>query len=126
MEKLIIKETKQSPLVILDHASGSFEVKGSSFLDNAHEFYTPLIDWIKAYSKSPQTNTKVLFELNYINTSSTRMLFDFLKEINALHKTGNNVHIDWLFDENDYDLRDVGEDLLSFMDFSYKIIEKVS
>ncbi len=54
------------------------------------------------------------------------MLFDFLKELNALHKAGNSVHIDWLYDESDYDLRDVGEDLLSFMDFSYKIIEKVS
>ncbi|MBP9070143.1 MAG: DUF1987 domain-containing protein [Bacteroidia bacterium] len=126
MEKLIIKETKHSPLVTLDHTTGAFEIKGSSFLDNAHEFYTPLILWIREYTKKPHGTTKVLFELNYINTSSQRMLFDFLKELNALHKAGNSVHIDWLYDESDYDLRDVGEDLLSFMDFSYKIIEKVS
>jgi hypothetical protein len=126
MEKLNIKETKQSPLVILDHVVGAFEIKGSSFLDNAHEFYTPLITWVRDYSNKPKDSTKVTFELNYINTSSQRMLFDFLKELNALHKSGNKVHIDWLYDENDYDLRDVGEDLLSFMDFSYKIIEKVS
>lgn len=126
MEKLIIKETKHSPLVILDHTTGACEVKGSSFLDNAHEFYTPLIIWIRDYAKKPLADTKILFELNYINTSSQRMLFDFLKELNLLHKGGSKVHVDWLYDENDYDLRDVGEDLLSFMDFSYKIIEKVS
>ncbi|MBK7309555.1 MAG: DUF1987 domain-containing protein [Sphingobacteriaceae bacterium] len=126
MEKLILKETKHSPLVILDHTTGAFEIKGSSFLDNAHEFYTPLILWIRDYAKKPNSTTKVLFELNYINTSSQRMLFDLLKELNVLHKVGNIVHIDWLYDESDYDLRDVGEDLLSFMDFSYKIIEKVS
>ncbi|MDZ4666114.1 MAG: DUF1987 domain-containing protein [Bacteroidota bacterium] len=126
MEKLILKETKHSPFVTLDHTTGVFEVKGSSFLDNAHDFYMPLILWVREYTKKPHSTTKVLFELNYINTSSQRMLFDFLKELNALHKAGNNVHIDWLYDESDYDLRDVGEDLLSFMDFSYKIIEKVS
>jgi len=126
MQKLVIKETKQSPSVILDPTGGPSEIKGSSFLDNAHEFYTPLITWLKDYAKKPSGDTKITFELTYINTSSQRMLFDFLKELNVLHKAGNNVHIDWLYDENDYDLRDVGEDLLSFMDFSYKIIEKVS
>ncbi len=126
MEKLIIKETKHSPLVALDHKTGAFEIKGSSFLDNAHEFYMPLILWVKEYAKKPAEITKLQFDLNYINTSSQRMLFDFLKELNAMHKTGAKIHIDWLYDENDYDLRDVGEDLLSFMEFSYKIIEKVS
>ena len=125
MEKLVIKETKQSPSVSLD-PQGRFELKGSSFLDNAHEFYTPLISWAKEYAKHPKAETIVTFELNYINTSSQRMLFDFLKELNNMHKAGHKVHIDWLFDELDYDLRDVGEDLLSFMDFSYKVVEKVS
>ena len=124
MEKLFIKETKQSPLVSLD-PSGKLELKGSSFLDNAHEFYTPLIEWVKAFAKQPK-EINASFELNYINTSSQRMLFDFLKELNAIHKTGQKVHINWLYEEMDYDLRDVGEDLLSFMEFSYKIVEKVS
>jgi hypothetical protein len=124
MEKLVIKETKQSPMVDLD-PSGKFEIKGSSFLDNAHEFYTPMIQWAKTFAKHPKP-VHVTFELNYINTSSQRMLFDFLKELNTLHKTGHKVRIDWLFEEMDYDLRDVGEDLLSFMEFEYKVIEKVS
>lgn len=124
MQKLFIKETKQSPLVSLD-PSGKFELKGSSFLDNAHEFYTPLISWMKEYAKNAK-ETQVTFELNYINTSSQRMLFDFLKELNAIHKAGHKVQIEWLFEEMDYDLRDVGEDLLSFMEFSYKVVEKVS
>ena len=126
MEKIVLEETKHSPGVILDPAMGVLELRGSSFLDNAHEFYTPLIEWLKAYEKKPALSTKVIFDLNYINTSSTRMIFDFLKRINELHKSGNSVHIEWLFDENDYDLRDVGEDLLSFMDFPYKVIEKVN
>jgi hypothetical protein len=125
MELLFLKETKQSPLVSLDPA-GKLELKGSSFLDNAHEFYTPLITWVKAYAKQPKPVTTVTFELNYINTSSQRMLFDFLKELNNMHKAGHKVQIEWLFEEMDYDLRDVGEDLLSFMEFSYKVVEKVS
>jgi len=126
MEKIVLKETKHSPLVILDPVSGVFELKGSSFLDNAHEFYTPLIKWLAEYEKTPAASTRIIFELNYINTSSQRMMFDFLKRVNVLFQSGHPVSIEWLYDENDYDLKDVGEDLLSFMDFPYKIIEKVS
>jgi hypothetical protein len=126
MEKLVLKETKHSPLVVLDPQTGVFELKGSSFLDNAHEFYTPIIEWLKEYAKTPAPNTKILFDLNYINTSSQRMVFDLLKRVNLMFKAGSHLSIEWLYDENDFDLRDVGEDLLSFMDFPYKIIEKVS
>ncbi len=126
MEKMEIKETKSSPAVILDPASGLFEMRGTSFLDNAHEFYTPVIDWIKDYSKSPSKSTKFIFDLSYINTSSQRMVFDILKYLNQLHKNNHTVSVEWLYDENDDDLKDVGTDLLSFMEFPYKVIEKVS
>ncbi len=126
MEKLEIKETKSSPSVIMDPVSGRFEMRGTSFLDNAHEFYTPIIDWIKGYLKSPLQETKFVFDLSYINTSSQRMVFDILKYLNQLHKSGHGVAVEWLYDENDDDLKDVGTDLLSFMEFPYKVIEKVS
>lgn len=124
-DKLQIKETSHSPMVNFD-PNGVLEIRGNSFLDNAHEFYTPLINWIRTYTKAPAAETKIIFDLNYINTSSQRMVFDMLKEIGNIHSSGNTVHVDWLYDENDYDLKDVGEDLLSFMEYSYKVIEKVN
>lgn len=126
LDKLQIKETSHSPMVNFDAVAGSLEIRGNSFLDNAHEFYMPLIKWIRDYANAPAAETKVLFDLNYINTSSQRMVFDMLKEIGNIHSTGKTVHVDWLYDENDYDLKDVGEDLLSFMEYSYKVIEKVN
>lgn len=126
LEKIQIKETNHSPMVNFDASTGLLELRGNSFLDNAHEFYTPLIKWMRDYAKTPASHTKVLFDLNYINTSSQRMVFDMLKELGNIHSAGQNVHVDWLYDENDYDLKDVGEDLLSFMEFSYKVIEKVN
>lgn len=123
---LIIKETKHSPLVNFNTETGVFELRGSSFLDNAHEFYTPVISWVKTYSKSALPKTHFIFDLNYINTSSQRMVFDLLKLLELMHRAGTAVSVEWLYDENDDDLKDVGEDLLSFMAFPYKIIEKVS
>jgi hypothetical protein len=123
---LIIKETKHSPLVSFNTETGVFELRGSSFLDNAHEFYTPIIDWLKDHSKAPISNIRLVFDLNYINTSSQRMVFDMLKRVDQMHKAGCKISVEWLYDENDDDLKDVGDDLLSFMEFPYKIIEKVS
>ncbi len=126
MSKLDIKETKSAPSVLLDPEKGRFEIRGNSFLDNAHEFFTPVINWIKEYEKSPNEETRVVFDLTYINTSSQRMVFDFLKSLNNIHKSGKKVLVEWLYDENDDDLRDVGNDLLSFMDFPFKVLVKVS
>jgi hypothetical protein len=126
MEKLFTKETSHSPRVSFDHETGLLQLRGNSFLDNAHEFYTPIIDWLREYSKTPAPQTKVTLVLNYINTSSQRMLFDMLKVLGNIHSAGHSVHVDWLYEENDDDLKDVGEDLLSFMEFSYKVIEKVN
>jgi len=126
MTKLEIKETKSAPSVLLDIESGRFEIRGNSFLDNAHEFFVPVLNWMKEYEKNPLPETKVLFDLTYINTSSQRMVFDFLKLLNNMHKAGHKVLVEWLYDENDEDLRDVGNDLLSFMDFPFKVLVKVS
>jgi hypothetical protein len=126
MEKLFIKEDKSSPLVNLDPETGVFEIRGNSFLDNAYEFYNPIIEWIKNYIQHPQKETNIIFDIRYINTSSQRMVFDFLKKTNQLYKNGNKVFVQWLYDENDDDLRDVGNDLLSFMEFPYNVLVKVS
>ncbi len=126
MTRLEIKETNSAPFVALDPTSGVFEIRGHSFLDNAHEFFTPIITWVKEYEKNPNSDTKVIFDLSYINTSSQRMVFDLLKALNNMHKSGKAVQVEWLFDENDDDLRDVGHDLLSFMELPYKVIVKVS
>lgn len=126
MTRLEIKETNSAPFVALDPTSGVFEIRGHSFLDNAHEFFTPIITWVKEYEKNPNSDTKVIFDLSYINTSSQRVVFDLLKALNNMHKSGKAVQVEWLFDENDDDLRDVGHDLLSFMELPYKVIVKVS
>lgn len=126
MEKLFIEEGKSSPLVSLNPETGVFEIRGNSFLDNAYEFYNPIIEWMKKYIQQPNSETNIIFDISYINTSSQRMVFDFLKKANQLHKNGNKVFVQWLYDEIDDDLRDVGNDLLSFMEFPYKVIVKVS
>jgi hypothetical protein len=125
MKKIVIEETKSSPAVMLDPVGGKLEFRGHSFLDNAYEFYNPIIEWVKKYSEQPQPETNVLFDMSYINTSSQRMIFDVLKKLNHMYKNGHKVTVNWLYDEIDDDLKDVGNDLLSFMEFPYKVIVKV-
>ncbi|MGE0566894.1 MAG: DUF1987 domain-containing protein [Bacteroidia bacterium] len=126
MDRLEINGTNQSPSIILDAKNGVFELRGHSFLDNAYDFYKPVLDWLKAYHSNSGDNIHFVFDIIYINTSSQRMVFDLLKRLNLMHKDGKSVMVEWLYDENDDDLKDVGNDLLSFMEFPYKVIEKVS
>jgi hypothetical protein len=48
--------------------------------------------------------------------------------INQIHMLGLNMKIDWYFDENDDDMKEVGEELSEVVDFQfdYKITNKDS
>ncbi len=40
--------------------------------------------------------------------------------INNIHNDGLNIRIDWYFDENDEDMKEVGEELSEVVDFPFE------
>ena len=46
MRKLLIKESLNSPKVILDPSKKRYEISGKSFPENSKTFYQPVFDWI--------------------------------------------------------------------------------
>ncbi len=47
MDNLIIEKTKNTLGVNFIAETGVLELTGSSFPENASEFFTPLVDWLK-------------------------------------------------------------------------------
>ncbi|MGI6479667.1 MAG: DUF1987 domain-containing protein [Salinivirgaceae bacterium] len=122
MEPIKIEGSPKTPTVNFE-ASGKIEIKGRSIPENSIEFYKPLIDWLDQYLTSPAKLTNVNVQLEYFNTSSSKCILDVLKKLEAIYKAGNEVVINWHYEEDDEDMLEAGEDYQSIIKVPFKMCE---
>lgn len=125
MESLSIEGTAKTPTIKFDAELGIIEIKGRSIPENSIEFYKPLVDWLDKYSKSAKALTKVNVQLEYFNTSSSKCILDVFKKLEGIHKSNNEVIINWYYEEDDEDMLEAGEDYESIIRVPFKMIEIV-
>jgi hypothetical protein len=122
--KYLVDETSKSPYISLDR--GLFDFSGRSIPEDARAFFKPVIDWIKAYDPAGEHKTTVNFSFEYLNTSSSKCVFDMLKAMNELYEKGNDLIINWYYEEGDEDMLDLGVHLKSFNKVPFNLIEKAA
>lgn len=110
MNSLYQSKTPRTPEIILDPKQGIFEIAGRSIPENSVEFYQPVMRWMDAYRQEPNHQTRFVVKLEYFNTSSSKCLVDILRKLEKIHTDGQNVILEWHYDEDDDDMRESGED----------------
>jgi len=123
METIIREETLKTPFVKFDGDKGLVEIRGRSIPENSIEFYKPLIDWLDKYSDQLNGKTSVNIKLEYFNTSSSKCILDIFRKLELIHKKGNEVEINWYYEEDDEDMFEAGEDYQSIISIPFKMIE---
>lgn len=123
MEPISITGTPKTPTVNFDSEKGKVEIKGRSIPENSIEFYKPMVDWLEQYLSNPATLTEVNIQLEYFNTSSSKCILDVFKKLEAIYKSGNEVIINWYYEEDDEDMLEAGEDYQSIIKIPFKMVE---
>jgi len=123
MEPISIAGTPKTPTVHFDAGNGKIEIKGRSIPENSIEFYKPLVDWLEQYLSTPAALTEVNIQLEYFNTSSSKCILDVFKKLEAIYKSGNEVLINWFYEEDDEDMLEAGEDYQSIIKIPFKMVE---
>ena len=123
MDKIAIEGTPKTPTVMLDADSGVLKIEGRSIPENSIEFYKPVVDWLDEYGNSPKDKTEVNIQLEYFNTSSSKCILDVLKKLETISKAGNEMVINWYYEEDDEDMLEAGEDYQSIIKVPFKMIE---
>ena len=123
MDSILLDGTPKTPNVNFDPEQGSLLLKGRSIPENSIEFYKPLVDWLENYSASPRAKTTIEIQLEYFNTSSSKCLLDLLKKAEGMWQNGNEIVINWYYEEDDEDMLEAGEDYQSIIDVPFKMIE---
>jgi hypothetical protein len=106
MERLKIEGSDDTPAVLLDKASGIFEISGRSLPEDTVTFYKPVIEWIGLYAQQPNAKTDFAFKLDYFNTASSKVILDFIASL----KTIRGLRVIWYYREDDEEILDAGEE----------------
>lgn len=122
LTKYTCERTYHTPFIDFDPATGNFELTGKSIPENTALFYKPFFEWLAEYSKSPAPRTTLNIQLDYFNTSSSKAVFDTFKKLEQLHVGGKSeVVVNWLYNENDEDMQEAGEDYKSILKVPFEL-----
>lgn len=117
-----LEPTQATPEVKLDKESGKFEFNGRSLPENVKEFYNPIMEWIENYSQEPNDHTKVIFNFEYFNTASSKIILDLIENLKTLKEKGKELDIDWYYLEEDDDMLEAGEDYSDITEIPFNFI----
>jgi hypothetical protein len=113
--------TRRTPRIILE--PGRIFIVGRSIPENPGEFYRPVYDWITQYFQINGHNTTIELGFEYINTSSTKWIYNIIKQIAEVKSLIKNAKIIWYYDQGDEDMCELGFILKSLVECPFYIIE---
>ncbi len=129
MEKLIIEPTANSPRIVLDPEARAFEFSGESRPENVRKFYLPILEWLESYTTEQENlqedertfGLQCQFNFEYFNSTSAKYILDIFKSLNAIAALGIEIEIKWLYEEDDEDMLEVGQEMsrMSKLSFDY-------
>lgn len=111
MNNLSIEKTKFTPEIIFDAESGVLTIRGESYPENTATFYQPVFKWLKDYFNNVNNEeTKVIIELYYFNSSSSKVLMNLFEELDNAGEQEKKVVVEWIYDPEDEDSLEFGEE----------------
>jgi len=122
MENLYIEKTKYTMGIDFQVKTGILEMNGSSYPENALEFFGPILTWIRDYIDQIKKEILMNIRLNYLNTSSTKCILDIFEILDGYYKSGGVVKINWHYAESDEDIMETGEELCEDFEFPISFI----
>ena len=109
MEKHIIQEElKNCPGIVYYPQTNTLELFGRSIPENPELIFGRLDEWITVhFTKNSGINFNI--KLEYINSGSSKYLYEILKRLTDYGISGKEVIIKWLYEEEDEAMMELGE-----------------
>lgn len=111
MDNLIIEATKYTPTIMFDAERNLLEIRGETYPENTAEFYAPVFKWLDEYLAQLQDEpVTVNLEINYFNSSSSKVLMDMFDKLEEMVKNGKKVELNWIYDKDNESALEYGEE----------------
>lgn len=122
MEAFKVAGDAFNPEVTLDKENGVFAFSGRSISENASTTFEPIFNWWNEYLQTPNQQTLIDLNFDYINSSSMKQLvklFGLLDEVNGKTTAVNAV---WHYKNDDIDSKLQATRLSKMVKFPIKIV----
>jgi hypothetical protein len=109
MERFVIQEElKNCPGIAYYPAENRLELVGRSIPENPELIFRRLDEWLTSHFEKNDA-LDVNIRLEYINSGSSKYLYEILKRLTGYGQSGKNVRIKWLYEEDDEGMLELGE-----------------
>ena len=109
MEKYVIQEEhKNCPGIYYHPDDNKLELIGRSIPENPDIIFRKLDDWITEHFEKNK-DLDVTIQLEYINSGSSKYLYEILKRLTGFVRTGSTIRMKWLYEEDDEAMLELGE-----------------
>jgi len=109
MEKHVIQEElKNCPGIVYYPDTNKLELVGRSIPENPELIFRRLEEWITSHFEKSK-GLDVYIQLEYINSGSSKYLYEVLKRLTGYGRSGKAVKIKWLYEEDDEAMLELGE-----------------
>ena len=122
MEALKIKATVHTPSINFNPQQNSFLIAGRSSPEDASSFYTPVLNWIIDYLKTPNEKTIFEYKLAYYNTSSSKLILNILTVLEEAFFEELDIQIKWYYPKDDEDIQEAGEEYADIIEIPFEFI----
>lgn len=114
MIDIYLPATRQTPDISFAFSRNTLSMSGELFPENAVSFFTPLTQAVSDYLNShPRSTLRVNFAIRYMNSASTKMIFQFMGLLNKAAAEGHNIIVDFKYDPDDDMMIEFAEDMKS-------------
>jgi hypothetical protein len=121
---LYLKETELTPKIAFNSETNFLEIIGKSVPEDPWVFYSPLLSWLDTFILLNPKNVNIVFQLEYFNTTSSKMFLEIMRKAEMLSQKGCDVCIDWYYEEDDIDLFEAGETYAEIVDVKFNLLKR--
>lgn len=123
LKALKISPSEETPEVCFDAQNETFILRGRSYPEDSHEFYSPLLEWFENYSNEPCDQTNLEIELDYFNSGSVKKVFNLMYLIEDLMESGNDAKVTWKYKKGDELSLQKGLEFQKFLEVPVEVVE---
>jgi hypothetical protein len=102
-----IQGTKTTPCAFMNN--GHMKIFGNSVPVEDEPFFGYINKNISRYIRKPANKTSVDISLTHVNASSKKAIVEFLKQLETINKNGFEVEVNWWYEVEDDDVKELGE-----------------
>ena len=109
MEKHVIQEElKNCPGIFYYTGENKLEIIGRSIPENPELIFRRLDEWITTHFEN-NGGLDVNIQLEYINSGSSKYLYEILKRLTGFGRSGKSIKLKWFYEEDDEAMLELGE-----------------